>query len=151
MKSRQLLKIQDTRNIVHRTMMPRPPSKQAPWGLTQFSQSPSAVLLYFPKSHQQSEISSLTKVILVLRKARSHRTLNLGYRESESSGRLDVSQKKLCTRHDAWAGMLSWWSCQSPVAHSCGLLNHLNSFCEGMFKLNAKFESGLLLYSLSHF
>ena len=21
----------------------------------------------------------------------------------------------------AWAGMLSWWSCQSPVAHSCGL------------------------------
>ena len=30
-----------------------------------------------------------------------------------------------------------WWSCQSPVAHSCGLLNHLNSFHRGMFKLKA--------------
>ena len=27
-------------------------------------------------------------------------------------------------RRDAWAGALSWWSCQSPVAHSCSLLNH---------------------------
>ena len=48
--------------------------------------------------------------------------------------------KNLCTRHDALTGMLSWWSCQSPVAHSCSLLNHPNSFCRGMFKLNAKFE-----------
>ena len=40
-----------------------------------------------------------------------------------------------CMRCDAWAGALSWWSCQSPVAHSCGLLNHLNSFCGGMFIL----------------
>ena len=46
--------------------------------------------------------------------------------------------KKLCTRHDAWAGTLSCWSCQSPVAQSCGLLNHLNSFCRGMFMLNTK-------------
>ena len=37
--------------------------------------------------------------------------------------------KNLCTRHDAWVGALSWWSCQSPVAHSCCLLNHPNSFC----------------------
>ena len=29
----------DTRNIVHRTMMPQSPSKQAPWDLTRFSQS----------------------------------------------------------------------------------------------------------------
>ena len=34
------------------------------------------------------------------------------------------------------------------VAHSCGLLNHLNSFCEGMFKLNEKFDADALLYSL---
>ena len=59
--------------------------------------------------------------------------------------------KKLCMRHDAWAGTLSWWSCQSPVAHSCGLLNHLNSFCGGMFKFNAKVDAELLLYLLSHF
>ena len=54
-------------------------------------------------------------------------------------------------RHDAWAGALLWCSCQSPVAHSCCLLNHLNSFCGGMFKLNAKFGAESLLYSLSHF
>ena len=39
----------------------------------------------------------------------------------------------------------------SPVAYSCGLLNHLNDFCGGMFKLNAKLDADLLLYSLSHF
>ena len=59
--------------------------------------------------------------------------------------------KKLCIRHDAWAGMLSWWSCQSPVDHSCSLLNHLNSFHRGMFKLNTKFDADSLLYSLSYF
>ena len=59
--------------------------------------------------------------------------------------------KKLCRRHVVWAGALSWWSCQSPVAHSCGLLNHLSSFHGGMFKLNAKFDPDLLLCSLSHF
>ena len=48
-------------------------------------------------------------------------------------------------------GVLSQLSCQSPVAHSCGLLNHLNSFCRGMFKLKAKFSVDLFLYSLSHF
>ena len=59
--------------------------------------------------------------------------------------------KKICMRRDAWAGILSWWSCQSPVAHSCSLLNHLNTFHGGMFKLNAKFDADLLLYLLSHF
>ena len=54
-------------------------------------------------------------------------------------------------RCDALSGALSWWSCQSPVAHSCGLLNHLNSLRRGMFKLNTKFDAALLLYSLSHF
>ena len=54
-------------------------------------------------------------------------------------------------RHDAWAGALLWWNCQSPVAHSCSLLNHWNSFRRGMFKLNAKFNADLSLYSLSYF
>ena len=59
--------------------------------------------------------------------------------------------KNLCMRWDAWVDAFLWWSCQSPVACSCILLNHLSSFCGGMFKLNAKFDADSLLYSLSHF
>ena len=55
-------------------------------------------------------------------------------------------QEMWCT-----GGEVSPWSCQSPVAHSYGLLNHLNSFHGGMFKLNAKLDADLLLYLLSHF
>ena len=54
-------------------------------------------------------------------------------------------------RHDVQVGMLSWWSCQSPIAHSCSLLNRLNNSHEGMFKLSTEFDAGLLLYSFSHF
>ena len=50
-----------------------------------------------------------------------------------------------------WADVLSWWSCQSPVAQSCDLLNHLNNFCGRMSKLNTKCDANSLLYSLSHF
>ena len=74
-------------------MMPQAPSKHAPWDLTQFSQSPSASLLYFPKSHRWSETSPLSKVTLVLGKARSHRAPNLGCRRAESPGWFDVSPK----------------------------------------------------------
>ena len=59
--------------------------------------------------------------------------------------------KKFCARFDAWSGVLSWWSCQSPVAGSCDLLNHPNSFLGGMFKLNTNFDGDLFLYLLSHF
>ena len=45
-------------------------------------------------------------------------------------------------------GVLSCWSCQSPVAHSYGLLNLPNSFHTGMFKLNTKFDADSLLYSV---
>ena len=39
--------------------------------------------------------------------------------------------KNLCTiRGDAWVSTLSWWSCQSPVAHSFSLLNHLDTSME---------------------
>ena len=47
--------------------------------------------------------------------------------------------------------VLLWWSCQSPAAHSCGLLNHLNSFSGGMFKLNTKFDADSFCFSFSHF
>ena len=46
--------------------------------LTQFSQLPSATPCYFPESHWWSEISSLSKVILVFGKDRGRRVLNLG-------------------------------------------------------------------------
>ena len=75
---------------------------------------------------------------------------NLGSSGVESPGWFDDSPKNF-KRRDAWVGTLSWWSCQSPVAHSCILLNQWNSFPGGMFKLNAKFDSDLLLYSFSHF
>ena len=49
-----------------------------------------------------------------------------------------------------WADTL-WGSCQSPVAHSCSLLNHLNNYHGKMFKFNAEFYADSSLYSLSHF
>ena len=122
------------------------PLQTAPWNLTHLSQSPSAASSFFPESHQWSEISSLSKVILVLGKVRSLRAPNLGCRGAESPGWFNVSSKNY-TRHDAWASALLWWSCQSPVAHSCSLLNHLNSFRGEIFKLNAKFDADSLLYS----
>ena len=121
-------------------MTPQSPVKQAPWDLTQFSQLPSAALLYFPESHQWSEISASSKVILVLGKASSCRAPNLGCKGAESPGWFDISPKISAwgVRREAWAGLSSWWSCQSPVAHNCSLLNHPNSFRRGMFKLNSK-------------
>ena len=66
--------------------MPQSPSTETRWDLTQFSQSPSVALLYLPESHQWSEISSLSKVILVLGKARSHLEPNLGCSGAEPLG-----------------------------------------------------------------
>ena len=95
-------------------------------------------------------------MILVFGKARSLRAPNLGCREdgAESLGRFDVSPKKLCMRRDAWVGRCRDEAANHQlviVAHSCGLLNHPNSFHRGMFKLNAKFDADSLLYLLSHF
>ena len=38
-------------------------------------------------------------------------------------------------RCDVWAGILLWWGCRSPVAHSCNFLNHLNTFTEECWSL----------------
>ena len=38
----------------------------------------------------------------------------------------------------------------TPCIIPKSLLNHQNSFCGGMFKLNEKFDADSLLYSLSH-
>ena len=67
--------VEKIRRHCSRTMTPQSPSKWAPWDLTQVSQSPSAAPSHFPESYQQSEISSLSKVILVPGKARSHRAV----------------------------------------------------------------------------
>ena len=74
-------------------MMPQSPSKWTPWDFTQFSQSLSAVPSYFPESHRLSEISSLSKVILVLGKASTHRAQNLGCSGAEQPEWSDVSPK----------------------------------------------------------
>ena len=63
-------------------------------------------------------------MILVLGKARSCRVPSMGCRAAESPVWFDILPKKLCMRCDAWAGVVSWWNCQSPVAHSCNLLNY---------------------------
>ena len=89
------------------------------WDLTQFSCSPSPALLYFPNFYWWFEISSLSKVIFISGKARSHWAPNLGCGGVNHLGDLMFCHK-LCTRCDAWAGVLLWWSSQSPVARSCG-------------------------------
>ena len=130
-------------------MMPQSPSKQASWDLTQFSQSPSAAASCFPESHQQSATSSLPKVILVLGKPRSHRVPNLAYRVTESPGLL------MFRRKTAWNVMHEWEHyCDDGAHHQlprAAAFWLLNSFCRGMFKLNAKFDADSLLYLLSHF
>ena len=77
-------------------------------------------------------------MILVFGKARSLRAPNLGCSRAEWVTWVIWHLAKIfCTRRDAWAGELSWWSCQSPVAHS--------------YKVHAKFDADSLLYLLSHF
>ena len=81
------------------------------------------------------------------RKSQKSQGAKSDYREAESLGWFDVLPKN-CRRHDTWADVLSWCSCQSPVAHSCSLLEH---FHRAMLRLNAKSDADLLLYSLSDF
>ena len=130
--------------------MPQPPSKQAPWDLTQFSQSPPAAPLYFSESHGQPEISPISKVILVLGKARISRASDLGCKGMSHLSDLMFGQKVL---QETWcmSECIVMMKLPITVAHSCGLLTHLNISCRGMFKPNAKFDVDSLLYLLGHF
>ena len=77
-----------------------------------------------------------------------------GCRGAESPGWFDVSPKI-----SAGDVMHEWARCWDEAAHHqlpiavafWGLLNHPDSFCRGIFKLHAKFDMVLLLYTLIHF
>ena len=137
--------------MVHRAVMSLSPSKEAPWDLTQFSQSPSADPSCFPESHWQSEISSLSKVILVLGKPKvtARQVWSVGGGGTESPGWFDVSPKNsardvMCKRVHCCDKAASH---QLPIAVA---LTHPKGFHGGMFKLNEICNADSLLYSLSH-
>ena len=145
---------EDTRNSVHKTKIPQCPSKKAPWDLTQFSQSPSPALLYFPESHWHSEISSLSKGILLLGKPEVTGHQIWAIRGLSHLGNLMFGQKNL---HKTWCMSyvdgLCWCdeaaNHQLPIAASYWIIQI--GFWRGMLKHNAKFDADSLLYSLSHF
>ena len=95
------------------------------------------------------EISSLSKVILVLGKARNHRAQNLGYRGVESPGWFDVLPK---TAQDVRHEPTHW--CDETVIHrlprAAAFWIVWIVFWGGMFKRNTKLDADLLLYLLSH-
>ena len=101
-------------------------------------------LIYGPKSLPLKSLS----VILVWGEVRIRRLPNLGCRGAESPGWFDVSPK-----NSAWKVMHEQMHCHNEaVNHQLPLaMNHPNSFCRGMFKLNTKLDADSLLYSLSHF
>ena len=101
------------------TMTPQSPPKQAPWDLTQFSQLSSAVSLYFPEFHPWSEISSLSRVILVLGKARSCRAQNLGCKWADHLGDLMFYQKTAQNVRHERAQRRSAWPLGFCLAGSC--------------------------------
>ena len=74
-------KIQETLYIGQCTSVPFKVSTLGPHTVLPIAISCPAI---FPKSHQWYEISSLSKVILVLGKARNHRAPHLGCREAQS-------------------------------------------------------------------
>ena len=101
-KSESLLKkIQETSYIGQWFLSPL--RNRPPWDLTQFSQSPSAALSYFPKSHWVSEISSPSKVILVLGRAKKSQGAKSGLYGGCYLGDFRFCQK-LGSRCDGWAG-----------------------------------------------
>ena len=116
----------------------------SPWDLTQFSQC-----LFHCSKHSAKSFVRITISCPVVFSWISSTVWNLFPFKSDFS--LGKSQKftghqiwvevglsllgnltfhqKLCTRCDAWVGVLMWWSRQSLVAHSCGhfILLHLST------------------------
>ena len=110
---RRRYKLQETLYIGHWCLSPLQSGHLVT--LHKFSQLPSASLSYFLVSHWWSEIFSLSKVILVLGKARSHRAPNLGCwvtRGVESPGWFDVSPK-----NSAWDRMHELACCHDEAVN----------------------------------
>ena len=162
-------KIKETLFIVHCSMVPQSPSKQAPWHLTQFSPSPPAAPTYFPRSHRRSETSSLSKVVLVLGKAGSSgvprpastshcqwpifvacipHTLSI-LRSSACCrpSRTWVTSDRFSTVFEASVPHISLLCTLCIIPES--LPSHPGSFHGGMFVLNTKSGADSLLCSLS--
>ena len=101
-------------------------------------------------NHWQSEISSISEVILVLGTARSYRAPHLGCWGLSHLGDLMFHQN---TRPETrcLSRCLIMIKLRSPFALSSCFLNHLNSFHGGMLKFNAKFDAVSLLYLPCHF
>ena len=90
----------------------------------------------FPESHQWPEISSLSKVILVLAKARSHRAPNLSCSRAKSPGWFDVSPKtlhKMCcdeAAHHQLPTAAAFWIIQIvSVEEWSSLMQNLMQIC----------------------
>ena len=77
-----------------------------------FLSQPSAARSYFPESYWWPQLSSLSKLVLVLGKARSDRAPNLGCRGAESPRWLDVSPK-----YSARDMMHEWTHCHHQTAN----------------------------------
>ena len=86
-------------------------------------------------------------MILVWGKAKSHRAPDLGCRGLSHLRDLMFLQNTL---HEMWCMSRLVVVRKLPVSccPSCGLLNYLNSFHGGMFKLNGKFDADSLLHLL---
>ena len=122
-KYRHLLnKIQSTRNTVHRTMTPHPLQSRH---LGTSHSSPNFVD-YSPY------MSNIIRCSACCRPSRMWITFN-----------------KFSALIEAFAPhfYLHFTNCVIPKS----LLDHLNSFCRGMFKFNTKFDRDLLLYSFCYF
>ena len=90
---------------------------------------PSAVPSSLPEFHWRFEISSLSKVVLVLGKARNCRMPNLGCRGAESPGWFDISQKNsardvMCERAHCHDGAANH---QLPIAVAVFIVLHLST------------------------
>ena len=115
-----------------------------------FLELPSPTSRCFPESHRWPEISFLSKVTLVVEKARSHRAPNLGCRGDESLRWFNLFPK------NAVRDMMHEWArCRDEAASYSlhppeSLLNHQSSFHGRMFKLTTNFDADSLLYSLHY-
>ena len=94
----------------------------------------------------RSEISCLSRMILVLGKTRSCTVPNLGYRELSHLGDLMFDQKTLhkmwCMSRHVVMMKQQVTSCPLSIYHLlCGLLNRPSCFHGGMFKVNTKFDA----------